>query len=235
MLGEDSQLSGYHAPVKNLILLSSLPVLVSLCVACGDGAGGAASGSAAASSKPAASAKPSSSTSPATAKPEEKKADAPVEMVDHDLEAGDPKWKGWTAKGPKDAKVLADGVNGARIAGKAAKSMIQRGPGDDTGYDIHFAWGKDDLKATKKAITAEKIPVEGVKVVTTITKEEPGLLEWTDEITTKTETSKTYNFVMHLIVEKSDVSCGNNFMIGAGNEAQHKAHMEGCKSLAKKK
>jgi hypothetical protein len=156
-------------------------------------------------------------------------------MVDHDLEAGDPKWKGWTAKGPKDAKVLADGVNGARIAGKAAKSMIQRGPGDDTGYDIHFAWGKDDLKATKKAITAEKIPVEGVKVVTTITKEEPGLLEWTDEITTKTETSKTYNFVMHLNVEKTDVSCGNNFMIGAGNEAQHKAHMEGCKSLAKKK
>jgi hypothetical protein len=113
--------------------------------------------------------------------------------------------------------------------------MIQRGPGDDTGYDIHFAWGKDDLKATKKAITAEKIPVEGVKVVTTITKEEPGLLEWTDEITTKTETSKTYNFVMHLNVEKTDVSCGNNFMIGAGNEAQHKAHMEGCKSLAKKK
>jgi hypothetical protein len=222
--------------VKNLSHLALVVSVASLALACGDGAGGASSGSAAASSKPATSAKSSAATSatPGTSKPEEKKADAPVEMVDHDLEAGDPKWKGWTAKGPKDAKVLADGVNGARIAGKG-KSMLEQKPGDDTGYDIHFAWGKEDLKATKKAITAEKIPVEGVKVVTTVTKEEAGLLEWTDEITTKSGTSKTYNFVMHLNVEKTDVSCGNNFMIGAGNEAQHKAHMEGCKTLAKKK
>jgi len=204
--------------------------------ACGDGAGGAGSSSAAASSKPAGSTKASGASSgTAPAKPEEKKADAPAEMVDHDLEAGDPKWKGWTAKGPKDAKVLADGVNGARIAGKASKSMLERKAGDDTGYDIHFAWGKEDLKATKKAVTAEKIPVEGIKIVTTVTKDEPGLLEWVDEVTTKEGTSKQYSFVIHVNVEKTDVSCGNNFMIGAGNEAQHKVHMEGCKTLAKKK
>ena len=210
-----------------------LPLVLTLSLAaCGEGAGGASSASTS-SANPTASAK--GSGAPSAAPKADKPAAAAVEMVAHDLEAGDPKWKGWTANGPKDAKVLGDGVNGARIAGKAAKSMLEQQPGDDTGYDIHFAWGKDDLKQLKKSITAEKMAVPDVKVVTTVTKDEAGFLEWTDETTTKSGTSKSYNFVMHLNVEKTDVSCGNNFMIGAGNEAQHKAHMEGCKTLAKKK
>lgn len=225
----------YVAGMNNGSILGVLVLASSaLLAACGDGGGAASSGSAAASGKPAASGSAKAAAGTTSAKPADKAEEKPAEMVEFDLSTADAKWKGWVAKGPSVAKVLADGVAGARVAG-GGKSMLEQKPGDDTGYDIHWSWGKEDLKQLKAAMLAPKMKVDGVESKTTITKDEPGFLEWTDEITTKSGTTKTWSFVMHMNVEKTDVSCGNNFMIGAGNEAQHKAHMEGCKTLAKKK
>ncbi len=195
------------------------------------GCGGEGSGSAPASGAPATSGKPTAAamTATAAAKPAEPAA-KPVDMVEFDLSTADPKWKGWTAKGPADAKVMADGVNGARIAGKGPNILDQK-PGVDQGFDVAFAWGKDDLKELKKNLQkGADSPIGDIKVKITWTKEEPGLLEWTTEV----GDMKSYNFVMHMKVEKADITCKNNYMIGAGNEAQHKRFMDTCKTLAKK-
>lgn len=192
----------------------------------GSASAAAASGSPAASGKPAATATASAT---ATAKPEAPAA-KPAEMVEFDLGTADPKWKGWVAKGPADAKVLADGVQGARIAAKGP-SILDQKKGGDNGFDVAFAWGKEDLKGLKKNLQqGADHPIGDMKMKLTFTKEEPDLLEWTTEV----GESKTYNFVMHMKVEKTDITCKNNFMVGAGNEDEHKRIMEACKTLAKK-
>jgi hypothetical protein len=156
-------------------------------------------------------------------------APGPVEMVDHDLAAGDPSWAGWTAKGPKDAKVLADGVKGARIAAKGP-SILDQKPGGDQGFDIAFAWEKPDLKQRKASAEKGAAASEG-KLKVEFTKDEPELLQWKSIMGDST----TYNFVMAMKVEGKDITCQNNTMIGAGNEAEMNRMMDGCKSLAKKK
>jgi hypothetical protein len=62
------------------------------------------------------------------------------------------------------------------------------------------------------------------------TKDEADMLEWTAEV----GDVKTYNFVLHMQVDGKDFTCKNNYMIGAGNEAEHKRHLEACKTLKKK-
>lgn len=204
--------------------VGALVLVISQLVACGDGGGGA--GSAQPSSKPAGSAKPAATATAAkTAEPAK-----PVELVEIDLSTADPKWAGWIAKGPADAKVLADGVNGARMAAKGP-GLMDRKPGGDNGFDVAFAWGKQDLKELKANIQkGADNPIGDTKMTVTFTKDEAGLLEWTSEV----GKSKSWNFVMHMNVEKTDISCKNNYMIGAGNEDEHKRQMEACKTLAKK-
>ncbi len=208
---------------KTVGSLCVLGLVGSLLVACGDGGSGSGAspaGSGTAGAKPA---------STGAAKPTAAAA-TPVEMVDHDLSSADPKWAGWTAKGPKDAKVLADGVQGARVAGKGP-SILDQKKGGDNGFDIAFAWGKEDLKSLRTNLQkGADNPIGDMKVKLTFTKEEPGLLEWTTEV----GEVKSYNFVQHMSVEKTDITCKNNIMIGSGNEAEHKRVMDACKTLAKK-
>lgn len=208
-------------------LFVALAGAMALIVGCDSASSGAGSASAAGSGAPAAKSGTASSaaakTSAAATTPEAPK----VELVDHDLSSADPKWAGWTVKGPADAKVMQDGVNGARLAGKGP-SIMDRKPGGDEGFDIAFAWGKDDLK---KHIEAVKKGAEMAKSTVTVTKEEAGVLEYT----IKGESGNTtYNFLLHMNVEKTDITCKNGNAMGAGNEAEHKRLIEGCKSLAKK-
>jgi hypothetical protein len=129
-----------------------------------------------------------------------------------------------------DAKVLADGVNGARIAAKGP-SILDQKKGGDQGFDVAFGWGKEDLKSLKKNLqTGADHPIGDMKVKLTWTKDEADLLEWTTEV----GEMKSYNFVMHMKVEKTDITCKNNYMMGSGNEAEHKRVMDACATLAKK-
>jgi len=57
------------------------------------------------------------------------------------------------------------------------------------------------------------------------------MLEWTAEVAG----IKTYNFVMHMKVDGKDFTCNNNYMVGAGNEAEHQRQLAACKTLKKKK
>ncbi len=213
---------------KTTSALCVLGLAGSLMLGCGgegSASGASASGAPAGSGKPTAAAM----TATAAAKPVEPAPKA-AEMAEFDLSTADPKWKGWVAKGPADAKVLADGVNGARIAAKGP-SILDQKKGGDQGFDMAFAWGKDDLKTLKKNLqTGADNPIGGMKVKLTWTKDEADLLEWTTEV----GEMKSYNFVQHMKVEKTDITCKNNYMMGSGNEAEHKRVMDACKTLAKK-
>ena len=92
------------------------------------------------------------------------------DLVDLDLGAADPAWKGWVAKGPKDAKIMADGLHGARIAANGMNA-----------YDIAFASGKTKMADKKKGIeTGRKIMGPDVKI--TYTTDTADSLEWATEV-----------------------------------------------------
>ena len=178
-----------------------------------------------------ASASEGASATPAKGDTEEASAKAAaVEMVEHDLSSAHADWKGWVAKGPKDAKVLADGVNGARIAGKGP-SILDRKPGGDSGFDLAFEPGKQDLKSLKTNLEKGAAnSAADTKLTLAFTKDEPTMLEWTAEVAG----TKTYNFVKHIEVEGKSFTCKNNYMMGSGNDAEHKRVLEACGSLRKK-
>lgn len=210
----------------NLRSIVTLGLVVGAFAACG----GEASTTTAASGTPAGSAKPKgtgAAAKTADAKPAEEKK---VEIKEFDLESADPKWKGWVASGPADAKVMQDGVAGARLAANGP-SMLDRKEGGDSGFDVAFAWGKDDLKELKKNLEkgAENSPAD-FKMKLNWTKEDADLVEWTTEV----GKSKSYNFVKHIKVDGKDITCKNNYMVGSGNEAEHKRVMDACASLKKK-
>ncbi len=195
--------------------------------ACGS-SGGSTTGSSASSSTPTSTAASKGSSGATAAKTAD--APKPVELTEFDLSSADPKWKGWVAKGPADAKVMADGVEGARIAAKGPSIMDMK-KGGDMGFDVAFAWGKDDLKELKASIQkGADHPMGDAKVKVTFTKDDPDDLEWTLEV----GDMKSYNFEIHMNVEKSDITCKNNYMVGAGNEDEAKRIMDACKSLHKK-
>ncbi len=161
------------------------------------------------------------SAAPAAAKPaptESKPAPAAVEIVDYDLTSADPEWAGWTAKAPKGAQIMADGVKGARIAGN----------GRD-GFDLNFDPKHKDLKELKKNLETGAAASKGEMKIT-FTKDTADALEWTSVGYGAT----TYSFVHLMKVGGRDVSCGNNFMVGIRDEALLKQHVDACKSLAKK-
>ncbi|RLB64378.1 MAG: hypothetical protein DRI90_04725 [Deltaproteobacteria bacterium] len=151
-----------------------------------------------------------------------------IEMVEHDLSSAHEVWKGWVASGPKGAKVLADGVKGARIAAKGP-NILDRKKGGDKGFDLAFEPGKNDLKTLKTNLEKGAANPEA-KLKLTFVKEEAGMLEWTAEVAD----TKTYSFVMHMQVDGKDYTCKNNYMVGAGNEAEHQRHLDACKTLKKK-
>jgi hypothetical protein len=208
--------------------ISSLCVLGIAGLAACNNEGGGATPAASATGKPATSAPAAAVTATAAATPSPAKA--AVALADFDLSTADAKWKGWTAKGPADAKVMADGVQGARIAAKGP-SILDQKKGGDNGFDVAFAWGKDDLKALKKNLQkGADNPVGNVKMKLTFTRDEADMLEWTTEV----GDSKTYSFEMHMKIGKADVTCKNNYMVGSGNPEEHQRVMDACKTLNKK-
>jgi hypothetical protein len=146
-------------------------------------------------------------------------AAAPVEMTEFDLTPADPTWAGWTAKGPASAKVMADGVKGARIAAGRR----------DGGFDIAFAPKQTDLAELKKNLEIGAKASDG-KLEHTFTADATDKLEWTSTGYGATK----YNFVMHMKVGDREVTCKNNYMVGIDSAEARTQHQEACKTLAKK-
>jgi hypothetical protein len=163
-----------------------------------------------------AEAKPAETAAPAAA---EAPAEKEVELVDTDLSTADPVWKGWTAKGPKDAKVMQDGVKGARIAQSGMD-----------GLDVIFDQKKQDLKLLKKNLEIGAKNSNG-ETKHTFSKEEADELAWT----TESYGSKSFNFQRNTKVAGKDVTCGGNPMMGFRSEAQVETARKICDSLAKGK
>lgn len=176
----------------------------------------ASSGSAASGETKTASAAPAGSE--AKAAKAEPAAAPKLELVDHDLGSADPEWAGWTAKGPKDAQVMADGVKGARIASN----------GRD-GFDLNFAPKHRDLKELKTNLDKGAAASNG-EMKLTFTKDAADALEWTSVGYGTT----TYSFVHLMKVAGRDVACGNNYMMGIRDEGLLQQHKDACKTLAKK-
>ena len=162
--------------------------------------------------KKAEEAKPEAEAKPA----EEEKVE--LVMIEHDLTSADPEWEGWVAKGPEGAKVMADGVKGARIAA-----------GRDIDWDLAWAPKKRDLAELKKNLEKGAESSEG-KVKLTFTTETPEALEWTYEGYGATK----YNFVMHMEVDGKEITCKNNYMVGIPSEELREQHKQACLTLAKK-
>lgn len=143
---------------------------------------------------------------------------APLEMVEHDLSSADPEWAGWVAQGPKEAKLLQDGVKGARIAANKT-----------SGFDLAFAPKKTDLAELKKNLQIGESKSEG-KSKLTFTTDTPDALEWTFEGYGATK----YNFVRNMTVGDREVTCKNNYMVGIDSEELRARHIEACNTLQKK-
>ncbi|MCH9682740.1 MAG: hypothetical protein K0V04_14995 [Deltaproteobacteria bacterium] len=154
-------------------------------------------------------------------KADAKKADEPkpLVMVDHDLSSADPTWEGWVAQGPEGAKVMKDGIKGARIAANGR-----------AGFDLAFAPKKKDLAVLKSSLEKGAENSKG-EVKLTFLKEEEGLLEWASD----GYGSKTWGFTMHMTVEGiGDVTCQNNIMMGLTSEKALADHKAACATLKKK-
>lgn len=145
------------------------------------------------------------------------KAEPPPAMVAFDLGTADPEWEGWSANGPESAKVLKDGVKGARIAANRRH-----------GFDLQFAPKKKDLAQYKTSVMKGVEASEGKSKVTWIV-DKPDHLEWTRE----GYGSTTFNFMMHMTVEGRDITCQNNVMMGIEGEDRLKLHKDACKTLKK--
>ncbi|MDC0715884.1 hypothetical protein [Nannocystis bainbridge] len=146
------------------------------------------------------------------------KADAPVEMIEHDLASADPEWAGWVAKGPKEGKVMQDGIKGARIAaGRAA------------GFDLAFAPKHTDLATLKESLEKGASASEG-KLKLTFTTETPEALEWTAD----GYGAVKYNFVRNMKAGDREVTCKNNYMVGIASQESLARHKEACDTLQKK-
>lgn len=141
----------------------------------------------------------------------------PPTMIDFDLSSADPEWDGWTAQGPEGAKVMKDGVKGARIAANGRH-----------GFDLQFAPKKKDLAQYKASILKGVEASEGKSKVEWLVDEE-GHLEWTRE----GYGSTSYNFMMHMAVDGKDVTCQNNVMMGIEGKERLEMHKAACKTLKK--
>ncbi len=140
-----------------------------------------------------------------------------ADLIDFDLSTADPAWKGWTAKGPKDAKVMADGLHGARIAANGMNA-----------FDISFAPRKTKLADTKKGIEAGQKMV-GATMKTAYLTDTADKLEWTTEVAG----AKIWHFSYNMKASGKDVTCTAG-MMGAATETMFALLKSSCDSLHKK-
>jgi hypothetical protein len=198
-----------------VLTFAALPIL-----GCSDGGAPAGSASAAAASPSGKSSAASSTksaapmTSAASATPS---ANAPAAaMVEVDLSTADPAWKGWVMMGPKEAKVLADGVHGARVAANGMDA-----------FDVAFGTGKPMLKTTKSGVEAGA-KASSAKV--TFTTDTADKLEWTTEV----GSTKSYNFIWAIKASGKDMTCNTNAGMGVSSESMLAEIKAACGTLQKK-
>ena len=138
-------------------------------------------------------------------------------LEEKDLSPAGEAFKGWFAKGPKDATVMGD-LGGVRIATK-----IVRGPDS---FDLAWAFKKPDFKEMKDNLAKGD---EIAKSKTTYTVDTPDALEWTTEY----EHGKSLNFSINFAVSGQDVNCYT--MPGGVKNPERLAFLkETCKSIVKK-
>ena len=147
-------------------------------------------------------------------KPPPQPSPAAVPLVDHDLSAGGPTWKGWSAKGPKDAKVVASGDE---------VGLTTEGPGL---FGVWFRQRGGSLEAGKMGVESSKHSL-GVK--NTITVDQADKLEWVLESIGR----KSYFFMWVRKVGKTDVTCTGDSIVGSSSPAQFAQVKESCSSLRK--
>lgn len=140
-----------------------------------------------------------------------------ADLVDLDLSGADPSWRGWLAKGPKDAKVMADGFKGARIASNGLNA-----------FDLSFAPRKTKLADTKKGIEAGQ-KIMGGTAKTTYTTDSADKLEWVTEV----GLTKVWHFSWNMKVSGKDVTCSAGPM-GAASESMLALLKSSCESLHRK-
>lgn len=209
--------------IKHNILAPTLSVLALALAACG-GEGGTPSGSASPSGKPsaamAASGKPSAAAAATAATPAATAtAVAEAKVTEYDLEKAGPKWKGFSAKLPREgAQVMADGIDGARLATNGREANP---------FDIAWAPGKGSLPDLKKGIAAAG---KDGKLKTTFTSDTAEGVEYVNQYEAG---AKTYHFDILMKVGKADYHC-YTLPMGLNDEAQLKKHKDACQTLAKK-
>ena len=140
-----------------------------------------------------------------------------ADLVDMDLSTADPAWRGWVAKGPKDAKVMPDMLKGARIAANGLGA-----------YDITFVPRKTKLADTKKGIEAGQ-KIMGSSTKTTYVTDTAEKLEWITEV----GLTKVWHFTWNMKVSGKDVTCSVGTM-GAASESMVALLKTGCESLRRK-
>lgn len=161
----------------------------------------------------AAAVKPVVAAPAAPAKPAEDK------LVEYDLTKAGDKWKGFVAKLPREgAQVMADGVDGARLATNGR---------EPNPFDLGWAPGKGHLKDVKDGLaSAAKLG----KLKTTFLVDTADGIEYTNEYD---GAGKTYHFYTVIKVGKADYHC-YTLPMGLNDEAQFKKHKDACKTLEKK-
>jgi hypothetical protein len=190
-------------------ILAAAVVVLPLLVACSKDSTAPAAASSAASAPIAPAASGASLPTPAAPA-------AAAAMVEIDLSTADPAWKGWVVQGPKDAKVLADGVHGARVAANGMDA-----------FDLAFGQGKALVKDIKGGNAAA---VKSGNVKITYTTDTADKLEWTTEV----GTTKAYNFVWGVKASGKDVTCSTNAAMGVSSEALLAQLKTACGTLQKK-
>ncbi len=139
------------------------------------------------------------------------------ELEEKDLSAAGEAFKGWFARGPKDARVMGD-LGGARIATK-------NGRGPDA-FDLAWAFKKPDFKEMKGNIAKGD---EIAKTRTTFTADSPEALEWS----TESGNHKSLHFSITFQVSGQDVNC-YTLPMGVRNAEKLAFLKETCRSLVKK-
>lgn len=139
---------------------------------------------------------------------------AEVQTIDYDLSSADPRWQGWTATAPAGARVMEDGVHGARLA---ADGLF--------GFDLSFAPQRQDLSELRRNVEAGAQMANG-ELTLSFLESTPDSLVWT----VTGYGSTTYKFAMNLTAGDREVSC-SNLMMGLQSEAELEQHRAACRTL----
>jgi hypothetical protein len=199
--------------LKHIAYGSFVSVVALTLAACDGGSGASSSTAAPATAKPGATAQATATATGAAEKPVDEA------LTEYDLSSAGDKWKGYVAKLPRaGAQVMADGVDGARLATNGR---------EDNPFDIAWAPGKGNLADLKKGL--EQAGKQG-NLKTEFVVDTPEALEY---VNTYDGGTKSYHFDIGVKVGSTDFHC-YSLPMGVSDEAQFKKHKDACKTLEKK-